>query len=198
MTSHLLQKILTMTLRRRFIRLLRHEEGTWLIQDHTAWIYIWKTQSPCFQNSPSSWGIKWLLSSLPVLKFCTHTHSHNDYKVILGSFKTVLATLLCLLLHTDSSACILWLGVQHPHWPSCPEQKAAIIFDSYPILLPFLVFIKPYKSHLVNISSPSKSVHLSCYRPSSDFLISWLFYLASQYILLLSSILSSFTEKQAF
>lgn len=138
-----------------------------------------------------------LLSSLPVLKFCTHTHSHNDYKVILGSFKTVLATLLCLLLHTYSTACILWLGVQHPHWPSCPEQKAAIIFDSYPILLPFLVFIKPYKSHLVNISSPSKSVHLSCYRPSSDFLISWLFYLASQYISLPSSILSGFTEKQA-
>lgn len=138
-----------------------------------------------------------LLSSLPVLKFCTHTHSHNDYKVILGSFKTVLATLLCLLLHTYSTACILWLGVQHPHWPSCPEQKAAIIFDSYPILLPFLVFIKPYKSHLVNISSPSKSVHLSCYRLSSDFLISWLFYLASQYILLPSSILSGFTEKQA-
>ena len=40
MTSHLLQKILTVTLRRRFIRLMRHEEGTWLIQDHTPGNYF--------------------------------------------------------------------------------------------------------------------------------------------------------------
>lgn len=145
---------------------------------------IFKADSPSASFSQSSWNlsasqsslnscggmfegiientIDWeqLLSSLPVLKFCTHTHSHNDYKVILGSFKTVLATLLCLLLHTYSTACILWLGVYSiPTGPAVQSRKHN--FDSYPILLPFLVFIKPYKSHLVNISSPSKSVHLS-------------------------------------
>ena len=29
----------------------RFRKVKWLIQDHTAWIYIWKSQSPCFQNS---------------------------------------------------------------------------------------------------------------------------------------------------